>query len=193
MKSVVLLSGGLDSALVLAMTAEPVEALTVDYGQRHQKEIDAAEKIAAHYGVPWRLITVDPQLYEGTGSALLGGSEVPEGHAEQVDATYVPMRNTLLISMASVRAEILGARMIGLGANADDAAGYPDCRPSYLEGFRDVLITGTLQHIWVHAPLLYTKKSQIRALAEERGVPTGLVWSCYAGGAEPCGKCGACQ
>lgn len=201
MKSVVLLSGGLDSAVALAMeqrlvpARRAVEALTVDYGQRHNREIYAAHKVACHYGVPWRLITLDPKLFGGSTSALLdGGDPVPEGHAEAPDATYVPARNTLLLTMAAVRAEILGVNKVVIGANADDAGAYPDCRADYLNAFRDVLIEGTLGGVWIDAPLLYMTKQEVIAAAQSLNVPVHLTWSCYEGmAAGPCGRCGACQ
>lgn len=191
MKSIVLLSGGLDSAVALAVTEDAIEALTVDYGQRHWKEITAAAKIAAHYGTRHTVIAIDPILFEG--SALTGTGDIPVGHANAPDATYVPARNTVLLALAAARAESIGAKRIVIGANADDAAGYPDCRRPYIEAFRDVLNHGTLGHVWVQAPLLALRKHDIRERATKLGVPIELTWSCYLGGNEPCGQCGACQ
>lgn len=194
MRSVVLLSGGLDSAVALALADDPVEALTVDYGQRHRREIEAARALAAHYGVPWRPITLDPTLFEGTTSALVGNTPVPEGHADEPDATYVPARNTVLLSLAAARAEVLGAGSVIIGANADDAAAYPDCRAAYLQSFRDVLLEGTLGHVWIQAPLLAMGKREILLHARRLDVPVDLTWSCYEGlDSGPCGRCGACQ
>lgn len=190
MKTIVLLSGGLDSAVALASSEDVVEALTVDYGQRHRKEIGAAEKLAGHYNVPHTVASVDPVLFQG--SALTTGGDLPNTAAHSPDSTYVPARNTVLIALAAARAEAIGAQRVVVGCNADDAGGYPDCRPRYLAAFRDVLNEGTLGHVWVHAPLLYCTKARVMEMAEELNVPVGLTWSCYAGGNEPCGQCGAC-
>lgn len=190
MKTVVLLSGGLDSAVTLAMHPD-ADCLTVDYGQRHRREIDSARKVAAHYGAAHTVATVDPILFKG--SALTDDIKVPDGHAESPDATYVPARNTVLLALAAAYAESIGARKIVIGANADDAAGYPDCRSSYIQAFRDVLLQGTIGHVWVAAPLLGFTKVGVLALATELDVPVELTWSCYAGMDVPCGTCGACS
>lgn len=193
MKTVVLLSGGLDSALVLAMALRDGEAsaLTIDYGQRHRREIESARAVADHYCVPHTIASIDPVLFGG--SALTFDRDVPDGAAAEPDATYVPARNTVLLALATARAESTGARCIAIGANADDAGGYPDCRRKYLEAFRGVLTTGTVGHVWLSAPLLGYTKSDVVDLAKQVGVPTDLTWSCYQGGAEPCGTCGACE
>jgi 7-cyano-7-deazaguanine synthase len=189
--TVVLLSGGLDSAVCLAMQTGPVDCLTVDYGQRHRREIQAAADIAKMYGANHTIVTLNPELF--AGSALTGAVEVPDGHAKAPDATYVPARNTVLLALAAARAESIGSRRVVIGANADDAAGYPDCRRKYLEAFRDVLQQGTVGHVWIQAPLLGMTKSEVRQMADELGVPVDWTWSCYAGGDTPCGVCGACQ
>lgn len=191
MKTVVLLSGGLDSAVALALQTGDVDALTVDYGQRHAREIMAAKDIAGHYRVAHTVVTVDPVLFKG--SALTGTGAVPIGHATTPDATYVPARNTVLLALAAARAESIGAKRIVIGANADDAAGYPDCRRAFIEAFRDVLMHGTLGGVWVQAPLIDMRRRDIRDRATELNVPVELTWSCYVGGDEPCGECGACQ
>jgi 7-cyano-7-deazaguanine synthase len=190
MKSLVLLSGGVDSAVSLALADDPVEALTIDYGQRHKREIFAAEEIAAHYGVPWQLVNVDPIIFKG--SALTHDAEIPDGHADAPDATYVPARNTVFLAIAAARAESIGAESIILGANADDAAGYPDCRPDYLFAYRDVLQRWTMGHIWISAPLLRYTKAAVMERALKLNVPLELTYSCYRGGEQPCGTCGAC-
>lgn len=192
MSTVVLLSGGLDSGVALAIYAAHggVDALTIDYGQRHRREIDSARAIAAHYNVSHTVASVDPVLFGG--SALTDGADIPKGHADEPDATYVPARNTVLIALAAARAESIGAKRIVIGANADDAGGYPDCRPAYIQAYRDVLQQGTLGHVWVAAPLLAFTKAQVVELAADLHVPTHLTWSCYRGGEQPCGECGAC-
>lgn len=191
MSSIVLLSGGVDSTVALALTPNPVaEAVTIDYGQTHRREIESAKQIAAHYNIPHTIITIKGLPLK---SALTGHSPIPETHAETPDATYVPGRNTILLALAASRAETIGAQRIVLGANADDAAGYPDCRREYLEAFRDVLIAGTVNKVWVTAPLLHMTKKEILNRALELKVPVGLTWSCYRGGQQPCGRCGACE
>ncbi len=188
----VLLSGGVDSAVALALTLTNggAEALTVDYGQTHSREIVAAAAIADHYNVRHTVVTISGLRFD---SALTGLGDIPEGHAEEPDATYVPGRNTILIALAASRAESSGSTRIVLGCNADDAAGYPDCRRDYLEAFKGVLLAGTVNHVWVTAPLLHMSKEQVVQAAKGLGVPLGLTWSCYRGGADPCGRCGACQ
>lgn len=193
MKTVVLLSGGLDSAVVLASmlsNQHPCEALTIDYGQRHRREIQSARALAEHYGVGHTVVSLDPALF--TGSALTGAVDVPKGVALQPDETYVPARNTVFIALAAARAEATGAQAVAFGANKDDAAAYPDCRRKYVEALRDVLNEGTATSLWLMAPLLADTKADILAKAKRLHVPTHLTWSCYVGGDEPCGQCGAC-
>jgi 7-cyano-7-deazaguanine synthase len=169
-----------------------VECLTIDYGQRHLREVDAATDIAHHYGVPHLVVTVDPRLF--AGSALTDPTTaLPDTPATDVDATYVPARNTVFLALAAARAETIGANRIILGANKDDAAGYPDCRTQYIHAFRDVLTEGTIGHVWIDTPLITYTKAEIIALAHQLDVPIQLTWSCYTGGSEPCGRCGACQ
>jgi 7-cyano-7-deazaguanine synthase len=194
-KTVVLLSGGLDSAVALAGCYEEglvdIHTLTVDYGQRHVREIDAARALAKHYKVPHAYIEIDPILF--SGSALTGGADVPEGHADEPDATFVPGRNTVLIALATAYAESIGAGNIVIGANADDAGGYPDCRRKFIESYRDTISVGTDGKVWLHAPLLSMSKAEIVFESRRLGVPVNLTWSCYRGGETPCGRCGACM
>lgn len=191
MKSILLLSGGVDSAVALALSeSEIVECLTFDYGQRHRREIAAARNIALHYDLPWQQVSIDSVIFGR--SALTFNANVPDGHAESPDDTYVPARNTVMIAMAAARAESIGASAVIIGCNADDAAGYPDCRPKYLEAYRDVLTRGTVNHVWVSAPLLHRTKEEIIEMGAQMDVPLHLTYSCYRGGAEPCGTCGAC-
>lgn len=193
MKSVVLLSGGVDSTVSLHMARQrgDVEALTVDYGQTHFREVDAAADVADFYNVPHCVVTVDSALFGG--SALTGTGAIPENHAEQPDATYVPARNSVLLALGAARAESIGANTVVIGANADDEAGYPDCRRKFIEAFRDVLQLGTINHVWVSAPLLAMTKKRIIDYATAHQVPVNLCWSCYRGGDSPCGHCGACK
>jgi 7-cyano-7-deazaguanine synthase len=104
----------------------------------------------------------------------------------------VPARNTVLLALGAARAEAIGAQNVAIGCNADDYNGYPDCRRKYIEAFRDVLTEGTVGHVWVSAPFLNLTKRAVKQLGEDLGVPAHLTWSCYQGGEQPCGKCGAC-
>lgn len=191
MKSVVLLSGGLDSAVALAIQKEPVDTLTIDYGQRHKREIRAAIAIAEHYDIPNTVIRVNPQLF-GSSALTSPYIDIPQTISTTPDTTYVPARNTVFIALAAARAESIKAGSIVIGANRDDENAYPDCRPSYLQAYRDVLNLGTATHIWIDAPLIRMTKLDVIAAARELDVPIDLTWSCYEGGNEPCGQCGAC-
>jgi 7-cyano-7-deazaguanine synthase len=196
MKYIVLLSGGLDSTVALSMMLDSgtvVEALTINYGQVHSREIDSARLVANHYGINHVVISVDPVIFGDCALTGTGNNNIPVHHAENPDETYVPARNTVLLALAAARAESVGADSIVIGANADDEMGYPDCRRSYLEAYRDVLQLGTVNHVWVVAPLLNMRKAEIVQYANDRLVPVELTWSCYRGGSEPCGNCGACE
>lgn len=193
-KAVLLLSGGLDSTVALAMAVEAgydIDTLTVNYGQRHLKEIASAKIIAEYYNVPNVEVSVNPVLFGG--SALTWDREMPQGHATRPDATYVPARNTVLLALAAARAESIGAGTVIIGANSGDAAGYPDCRQQFIESFRDVLSLGTVNHVWVMAPLLKMSKHQILAQGVRLNAPVSSTWSCYRGGNRECGQCGACE
>jgi 7-cyano-7-deazaguanine synthase len=189
---IVLLSGGVDSttALALSIATGAVETVTVDYGQIHHRELTAAAAVAAHYNVRNTLITVNGLWFD---SALTGLYSIPEGHAENPDATYVPGRNTILLALAASRAESIGADSVVIGCNKDDAAGYPDCRPEYLNAFQKVIAAGAVNPVQVDAPLLHMSKQEVIALARELGAPLGLTYSCYRGGKVQCGRCGACE
>ena len=194
MRSVVLLSGGLDSTVLLATVigaAFDPHALTVDYGQVHRREIDAAREIARYYDVEHTVVEVDPILFGG--SALTGHGEIPAGHADGPDSTYVPARNTVLLALAAAQAESIDARAVFIGCNADDEAGYPDCRREFIESYRNVIQMGTLNHVWIDAPLIGLTKQSVLAEARRLNVPLHLTWSCYRGGEQPCGACGACE
>jgi 7-cyano-7-deazaguanine synthase len=195
MKTVVLLSGGVDSAVTLALATQrgdTCHTLTVDYGQQHRNELAAAKTIAEHYRVPHQTVTIDPRLF--AASALTNQPELlPERIATQPDTTYVPARNTVLLALAVAYAETLGAARAAIGCNADDAAAYPDCRPNYITAFRDVITAGTTGYVWIDAPLLYHTKRETIQLAQQLGVPVELTWSCYTNSDTPCGVCGACQ
>jgi 7-cyano-7-deazaguanine synthase len=204
--AVVLLSGGLDSATVLAIAASQgyqVHAMTFRYGQRHQHEIQAAGLIANRWNVT-RHVLIDIDLRKFGGSALTSEIAVPK-HAtvDQVDAgipvTYVPARNTIFLSYALAWAEVLGARDIFIGVNALDYSGYPDCRPEYIAAFQRLANLGTKagvegSPIKIHTPLIGLTKAHIIQRGTELGVDYGQTTSCYdpALDGAACGHCDAC-
>src|SRR5690242_1354536 len=204
-KAVVLLSGGLDSTTTLAIaSAEGYElhSLSFDYGQRHQREVDAALAVARHYHVQTQK-TIKIDLRAFGGSALTADFEVPharsmEKMSQEIPITYVPARNTIFLSFALAYAEVNGADDIFLGINAIDYSGYPDCRPEYLESYErmaNLATRATTQDgrtIHIHAPLMRMSKAEIVRKGTELGVPYELTWSCYEGGELACGACDSC-
>ena len=200
-----LLSGGLDSATVLAIArAEGLEChcLTVDYGQRHRVELEAARKLADTLGATsHRIITLD--LRAIGGSALTDNIEVPKDQdpeAGDVPVTYVPARNTVMLSLLLGLAEVVEADQLFIGANAVDYSGYPDCRPTFLEAFEKLAAVATVAgaergvQFRVRAPLLELTKAEIIHLGLELGVDYGLTWSCYDPTPDglACGHCDSC-
>jgi 7-cyano-7-deazaguanine synthase len=202
-RAVVLLSGGLDSATVLALARErgnAVHALSVHYGQRHSSELAAAARVAAALGaVEHRVMGVD--LAGIGGSALTDPSlAVPEAATTGIPITYVPARNTLMLSLALGWAEVLDADAIYIGVNAVDYSGYPDCRPEYIEAFRRLAQLATRRGvegrpIALEAPLLHLSKAQIIGEGLRLGVDFALTVSCYQADAEgrACGRCDSCR
>ncbi|HTT14961.1 MAG TPA: 7-cyano-7-deazaguanine synthase QueC [Thermoplasmata archaeon] len=202
--SVVLLSGGMDSATCLALAARdaaPVHALTVLYGQRHAREVGAARALARRFRATEHVVLTLP-LGPLLDSALTRrGRSLPKrpGRSGAIPATYVPARNTILLAIALGYAESHGLDRIYLGANAIDYSGYPDCRPEFLRAFERLARLATKAGVEgrlrprVLAPLLRRSKREIVELGERLGVPWALTWSCYAGGRRPCGRCDACR
>jgi len=204
-KCVVLLSGGLDSYTAAALIAREgfeLYALTVLYGQRHVVEVDAARTVARALGAAGHLeVRVD--LGTIGGSALTTASDVPKDREidpREIPITYVPARNTVFLSLALGWAEVLGSTDIGIGANALDYSGYPDCRPEYLEAFERLAglatragVEGARFHI--RAPLLHLTKAQIIEAGLSLGLDYGLTHSCYdpLPGGRPCGRCDSCR
>jgi 7-cyano-7-deazaguanine synthase len=202
-RAVVLLSGGLDSATTLAMARTAgysAYALSVHYGQRHAAELDAARRVArALAATEHRVMGVD--LAGVGGSALTdAGIDVPLTPGEGIPVTYVPARNTLLLSLALGWAEVLGAEDVFLGVNAVDYSGYPDCRPEFVEAFERVARLATKagvegRRLTIHAPLIHMTKADIIREGMRLGVDYALTVSCYQADAagRACGRCDSCR
>ena len=203
MRAVVLLSGGLDSYTAAAsakVDGYELYALTIRYGQTHVTEMAAARRVAAALGVA-RHVELDVNLAAFGGSSLVGDGTIPDAGAdrESVPSTYVPARNTVMLSLALAWAEVLDAERIVIGVNALDYSGYPDCRPEFIAAF-DYLATlatraGTEGHaprVW--APLQHLTKAGIIRAGLELNVDYGLTHSCYqpGDGGRPCGRCDSC-
>ena len=205
-QAVALLSGGMDSSTALAIALADgfeVTALTVDYGQRHKKEIEAAKKVARHFRVKdHRTAVVDLTAFGGSALTDLR-IHVPrqrrlEEIGQGIPPTYVPARNTILLGYALGLAEAIGAKAIFIAAAAVDYSGYPDCRPEFFRAFQEVARLGTKRGvegdvIEIRTPLIAMSKADIVRRGEELGVPWELTWSCYRGGDSACGVCDACQ
>lgn len=205
--AVVLLSGGLDSAVTLALAlAQGFEAhaLSFDYGQRHRVELDSAQRVARSMKVrDHRVAKIDLRVFGG--SALTANIAVPHGRstdemAKGIPITYVPARNTIFLSYALGWAEVLESRDIFLGINAVDYSGYPDCRPVFLRAFEQLAAVATEAGVdgnalKIHAPLLEFSKADIIRKGMELGVDFALTHSCYDPGADgvACGSCDSCQ
>ncbi len=209
--AVVLLSGGMDSAVVLAhLKAEgfACHALSFDYGQRHRVELERAAEIAGALGAAsHRTARIDLRAFGA--SALTADIEVPKGrdveHARGIPVTYVPARNTIFLAHALAMAESLGARDIGIGVNAIDYSGYPDCRPAFVAAFERLANLATRAGVeadgrgerWirVQTPLLHLSKAEIVRRGRALGVPLERTVSCYdpSPAGDPCGTCDACQ
>ena len=206
--AVVLLSGGLDSATTMAIAQAEgfeVHALTVEYGQRHQFELAAARRVAEALEVASHLV-LSVGLGQIGGSALTSEIDVPQGRrpdelSEGIPITYVPARNTVLLSLALARAEVLGAADIFIGVNAVDYSGYPDCRPEYIAAFQNLAelatkagVEGTLR-FRIHTPLIDLTKADIVRRGRQLGVDFGITHTCYSPDEQglACGVCDACQ
>lgn len=201
--AVVLLSGGLDSAVTLAIARAEgfaCHCLSVDYGQRHRAELHAAETVARSLGVvAHKVLRVD--LAAIGGSALTDSDiAVPEDPADGIPVTYVPARNTILLSLGLAWAEVLGAADLFIGANAVDYSGYPDCRPEYLHAYEVMANLATRAAVegrsfTLHRPLVYLTKAEIVRRGMDLGVDFGATVSCYQASPEglACGRCDACR
>jgi 7-cyano-7-deazaguanine synthase len=206
LKAVILLSGGLDSSTVLYQAkAEGFEcyAISFNYQQRHQRELEAAQAIANSAQVKeHQIISFD--LRQWGGSALTNNAiNLPEDRsldemAQTIPITYVPARNTIFLSFGLSYAEAIQADSVYVGVNALDYSGYPDCRPDYIEAMRKVFELGTKQGregqtIKIVTPLIHLKKTEIIELGNQLGVPWEHTWSCYAGSDRACGVCDSCR
>lgn len=206
-RAVVLLSGGLDSATVLAIARSQgyeTFALSFRYGQRHAIELERAREVADALGAAQHVV-VDIDLRRFGGSALTSDVEVPKDRSAQqmatgIPVTYVPARNTIFLAFALAWAETLGASDIFVGVNALDYSGYPDCRPEYIDAFERMANLATKagvegrQRLKIHAPLIRMTKAQIVLAGLALGVDYAITSSCYDPGADgrPCGRCDSC-
>jgi len=201
--AVVLLSGGLDSMVVAGLAKQAgyaIHALTIDYNQRHRREIESARQIAERLGAV-RQVVLPLDLRQFGGSALTDDLDVPkEGVGADIPVTYVPARNLVFLSLTLAWAEAIGARDIFIGVNALDYSGYPDCRPEFITGFQNLAELATKagaegSPFTIHAPLQFLGKAEIAAEAERLGLDPAMSWSCYdptpAGLA--CGLCDSCR
>ncbi|WP_295460673.1 7-cyano-7-deazaguanine synthase QueC [uncultured Pseudomonas sp.] len=202
-KAVILLSGGLDSATVVAMAKAQGFAcytMSFDYGQRHRAELHAAERVARQLGVVEHKV-IGLNLDGIGGSALTDPNiAVPETPGEGIPVTYVPARNTVFLSLALGWAEVLGARHLFIGVNAVDYSGYPDCRPEFVEAFERLANLATKAGVEgdsfkIEAPLQFLSKAQIVETGTQLGVDYGLTVSCYQADDEgqACGRCDSCR
>ena len=208
MKVLVLLSGGVDSATCLGLAIhefgkENVVTLSISYGQKHTKEMEAAKKIAAYYQVEFVCLDL-AKIFEYSDCSLLAhsGQEIPnESYAEQIEkcggkpvSTYVPFRNGLFLSSAASIALSKGCSKIYYGAHSDDAAGnaYPDCSSAFNEAMNQAIYIGCGKQLQIEAPFVLWSKAKVVKKGLELNVPYELTWSCYEGGEKPCGKCGTC-
>ena len=200
--AVVLLSGGLDSATLLAIALRQgfhCHALSFDYGQTHGAELAAARRVAANFDVQHRILTIP--IGSLGGSALTDPSiPVPDRGGEGIPVTYVPARNTVFLALALAWAEVLEARAIFIGVNALDYSGYPDCRPEFVAAFQEMANLATRQAVEgapveIRAPLVNMTKAEIIACGTELGVDYSLTVSCYRADSEgqACGRCDACR
>lgn len=207
MQAVVLLSGGIDSTTCLAMAvnefgADNVKALCLSYGQKHDKELQSAMKVAKYYDVQLVVEEINPFQFSDCPLLKGRGDIKHESYAEQLATlggegtvdTYVPFRNGILLSIAAAYAYSIGADYVYYGAHADDAAGraYPDCTPEFVDSMNNAIFWGTGKKVKIVAPLLMLNKAEVVKLGLKLHAPYELTWSCYEGGEEPCRKCGTC-
>jgi 7-cyano-7-deazaguanine synthase len=200
-KAVVLVSGGLDSVTALAIAQDhgfDCYGLSVDYGQRHHSELDAAKRVTDAAGVPLKVLPLN--LRAVGGSALTDDIDVPEEETSGIPVTYVPARNTIMLSLALAYAEVLGADDIFIGVNAVDYSGYPDCRPEFIKAYQQMARLATKAGVeggrmTIHTPLIKLTKAEIIQTGMELGVDYSMTVSCYQADGEgrACGVCDSCR
>lgn len=203
-KAIVLFSGGLDSTTCLYWALDKgyeCEALTVSYGQKHDREVRAAKQIAQNLGVKHHFVTLNfPWLV--SSSLVDKNKPIPDLSMEEIESgkipsTYVPGRNLVFLSVAASLLDAIGADAIVAGPNAVDFSGYPDCTPAFFQAATQAINRGTesgvTRGVEVLAPLMDLNKADIVRLGAKLGVPFELTWSCYAGGDKPCGHCDSCK
>lgn len=200
-RAIVLLSGGLDSATVLAIANQDFDchAISFNYGQRSLSELDAAKKIAASFMIDCQVIRIDTGVM--LGSALTDHEiDVPEQQEEGIPVTYVPARNTLFLSHALAVAEVMSSQDIFIGVNAVDYSGYPDCRPEFVQAFENMANLATKagvegKRLNIHTPLIDKSKAEIIKIGKVLNVNYSLTVSCYQANeqGEACGSCDSCQ
>lgn len=198
-KAVVIYSGGMDSFTVLHLALKQgyeLYPLTFDYGQRHAKEVEYAQKVCVSLQLPLKVldIRVINQLMQSS-SLTQDGLEIPEGHykEESMKSTVVPNRNMILLSLAIGYAVDIGALDVFYGAHSGDHAIYPDCRPEFVNAMNDVAKIANYDPIEIHTPFLHSDKIEILKTGIEMGLDYGNTWTCYNGREKACGKCGSCN
>ena len=201
--AVILLSGGLDSSTVIGLAKASkarIYGLSFDYGQRHKKELNSAIVIAKHFKIEeFKIIKLDLSLWGGSSLTDTKKDLPIDGiQLNTIPNTYVPGRNTIFISVALSYAEAINADLIGLGVNALDYSGYPDCRPDYIKKFQELANLANKRGreenpIKLWTPLIDLNKEDIIQLAFDNNVPLEKTWSCYSGNSKPCGKCDSCR
>ena len=198
----VVLSGGLDSTVCMALAARtdgtPPLALSFDYGQRHRTELDHAAGVAGHYRSDHLVVHLDTGAWGGSALTDPGIAVPTGGSSDGIPVTYVPARNSIFLAVALGVAEARDLDAVWIGVNAIDYSGYPDCRPEFIEAFRGVAATGQKRGvegnpIEIRTPLIDATKAEIVRLGIETEAPLQLTWSCYQGGEAPCRICDACR
>lgn len=197
MKAVIILSGGVDSTTLLYKLVREnyeVYALSFNYGQRHNKELEMAKKTCEKLGVNHKIVDISSIKELLKGNALTDNIEVPEGHynKKNMKITVVPNRNMIFLSLAIAYAINIGVEKVYYAPHSGDHAIYPDCRPEFIETMKKVAKLCDWKKIEIETPFINIDKGDIVMLGKELGVDYSLTWSCYKGGEKPCGKCGTC-
>lgn len=195
MKIVTILSGGMDSTTLvydLVHQMHEVHCLSFNYGQRHSKELEYAARTCDKLGLTHKIITLPTALFDNC--ALTYAEDIPEGHYtdDNMKKTVVPNRNMVMLSLAAAYAINIGADAVAYGAHSGDHAIYPDCRPEFYDAIAKVFLLCDFKPLQFFAPYMYVDKGDIAILGKHLGVPYEETWTCYKGGEEPCGVCGAC-